>query len=152
MSVNYFATLATISSFVIITIHPKLHFEIPNSGAEWYVSHSPALCDTMANLSRILLLSIGVSGFMFQLLLTEGLQREKAGRATNLIVSCPILSLWLLLTHRPVRSDGLRRYHRARRLGNYTTTGELRWQRSDYWICCLGHFAEEDAHRAQAAC
>jgi hypothetical protein len=44
----------------------------------------------MADLSRILLLSIGVSGFMFQLLLTEGLQREKAGRATNLIVSCPI--------------------------------------------------------------
>ncbi|KAH7235577.1 hypothetical protein BKA59DRAFT_425583 [Fusarium tricinctum] len=68
VSVNYFATLATISSFVIITIHPRLHFEIPNSGAEW-----------------ILLLSIGVSGFMFQLLLTEGLQREKAGRATNLI-------------------------------------------------------------------
>jgi drug/metabolite transporter (DMT)-like permease len=92
VSVNYFATLATISSFVIITIHPRLHFEIPNSGAEWYVAHSPALCGTMANFSRILLLSIGVSGFMFQLLLTEGLQREKAGRATNLIVSCPILS------------------------------------------------------------
>ncbi|KAM0248971.1 hypothetical protein ACHAP5_003180 [Fusarium lateritium] len=69
VSVNYFATLATISSFVIITVHPKLHFEIPNSSAEW-----------------ILLLSIGVSGFMFQLLLTEGLQREKAGRATNLIM------------------------------------------------------------------
>ncbi|KAM0226580.1 hypothetical protein ACHAQD_000504 [Fusarium lateritium] len=68
VSVNYFATLATISSFVIITVHPRLHFEIPNSSAEW-----------------IVLLSIGVSGFMFQLLLTEGLQREKAGRATNLI-------------------------------------------------------------------
>ncbi|KAM0351719.1 hypothetical protein ACHAPU_002231 [Fusarium lateritium] len=68
VSVNYFASLATISSFVIITVHPKLHFEIPTSGAEW-----------------ILLLSIGVSGFLFQVLLTEGLQREKAGRATNLI-------------------------------------------------------------------
>lgn len=35
---------------------------------------------------RTLLLSIGISGFLLQLLLTEGLQREKAGRATNLIV------------------------------------------------------------------
>lgn len=35
---------------------------------------------------RCLLLSIGISGFLLQVLLTEGLQREKAGRATNLIV------------------------------------------------------------------
>ncbi|CAG7558771.1 unnamed protein product [Fusarium equiseti] len=68
VSVNYFAVLATVSSFIIITIHPDLQFEIPKSLAEWAV-----------------LLSIGVSGFLFQVLLTEGLQREKAGRATNLI-------------------------------------------------------------------
>ncbi|CEF76234.1 unnamed protein product [Fusarium graminearum] len=68
VSVNYFAVLATISSFLIITIHPDLQFEIPKSLAEWAI-----------------LLSIGVSGFLFQVLLTEGLQREKAGRATNLI-------------------------------------------------------------------
>ncbi|RBR18135.1 uncharacterized protein FIESC28_06201 [Fusarium coffeatum] len=68
VSVNYFAVLATVSSFLIITIHPDLQFEIPKSIAEWAV-----------------LLSIGVSGFLFQVLLTEGLQREKAGRATNLI-------------------------------------------------------------------
>ncbi|KAM5368105.1 hypothetical protein ACJZ2D_009709 [Fusarium nematophilum] len=68
VSVNYFATLATISSFLIIMIHPNLHFEIPKTAAEW-----------------TLLLSIGISGFLLQLLLTEGLQREKAGRATNLI-------------------------------------------------------------------
>ncbi|KAH7186178.1 uncharacterized protein B0J16DRAFT_288143 [Fusarium flagelliforme] len=68
VSVNYFAVLATVSSFLIITIHPDLQFEIPKSLAEWAV-----------------LLSIGVSGFLFQVLLTEGLQREKAGRATNLI-------------------------------------------------------------------
>jgi drug/metabolite transporter (DMT)-like permease len=36
---------------------------------------------------RLLLIYIGVSGFLLQFLLTEGLQREKAGRATNLIVS-----------------------------------------------------------------
>ncbi|KAL6918622.1 hypothetical protein FSST1_010117 [Fusarium sambucinum] len=68
VSVNYFAMLATVSSFLIITIHPELQFEIPKSLAEWAI-----------------LLSIGVSGFLFQVLLTEGLQREKAGRATNLI-------------------------------------------------------------------
>ncbi|KAJ4250946.1 hypothetical protein NW762_011596 [Fusarium torreyae] len=68
VSVNYFATLATVSSFLIIMIHPDLQFEIPTSAAEW-----------------VLLLSIGISGFLLQLLLTEGLQREKAGRATNLI-------------------------------------------------------------------
>ncbi|KAI1069486.1 hypothetical protein LB507_008594 [Fusarium sp. FIESC RH6] len=68
VSVNYFAVLATVGSFLIITIHPDLQFEIPKSLAEWAV-----------------LLSIGVSGFLFQVLLTEGLQREKAGRATNLI-------------------------------------------------------------------
>ncbi|KAF5024661.1 hypothetical protein F66182_3283 [Fusarium sp. NRRL 66182] len=68
VSVNYFATLATVSSFLIIMIHPDLQFEIPKTVAEW-----------------ILLLSIGISGFLLQLLLTEGLQREKAGRATNLI-------------------------------------------------------------------
>ncbi|CEI59958.1 hypothetical protein FVEN_g8238 [Fusarium venenatum] len=68
VSVNYFAVLATVSSFLIITIHPDLQFEIPKSLAEWAI-----------------LLSIGVSGFLFQVLLTEGLQREKAGRATNLI-------------------------------------------------------------------
>lgn len=40
-------------------------------------------------------MSIGLSGFLLQVLLTEGLQREKAGRATNLIVS-DNYTLWLL--------------------------------------------------------
>lgn len=42
---------------------------------------------------RFLLVAIGVAGFLLQFLLTEGLQREKAGRATNLIVrlSLPFL-------------------------------------------------------------
>ncbi|KAF4995840.1 hypothetical protein FDECE_12672 [Fusarium decemcellulare] len=68
VSVNYFATLATVSSALAILIHPDLQFEIPKTAVEW-----------------TLLLSIGISGFLLQLLLTEGLQRERAGRATNLI-------------------------------------------------------------------
>lgn len=38
---------------------------------------------------RGMLVAIGIAGFLLQFLLTEGLQREKAGRATNLIVSLP---------------------------------------------------------------
>lgn len=35
VSVNYFAVLATVSSFLIIMIHPGLHFEIPQTPAQW---------------------------------------------------------------------------------------------------------------------
>ncbi|KAK7393956.1 hypothetical protein QQX98_013260 [Neonectria punicea] len=78
VSVNYFATLATVSSFSIIMIHPDLHFEIPQTPVQW-----------------ILLCSIGISGFLLQVLLTEGLQREKAGRATNLIYTQMVFALIL---------------------------------------------------------
>jgi drug/metabolite transporter (DMT)-like permease len=98
VSVNYFAVLATVSSFLIIMIHPDLQFEVPKTVAEWYVIITGHF-DAQAHILRCLLLSIGISGFLLQLLLTEGLQREKAGRATNLIVSCfsSMLS-WPLLT------------------------------------------------------
>lgn len=86
VSVNYFAVLATVSSFLIIMIHPDLQFEIPKTIAEWYVIRTLSL-ESRTDIIRCLLLSIGISGFLLQLLLTEGLQREKAGRATNLIVS-----------------------------------------------------------------
>lgn len=39
VSVNYFAMIATIGSFVIIMAHPNLHFEIPQSTLQWYGSH-----------------------------------------------------------------------------------------------------------------
>jgi drug/metabolite transporter (DMT)-like permease len=68
VSVNYFAVMATVMSAAIILIHPDLKFEIPQTTAQW-----------------LLLISIGLSGFLLQVFLTEGLQREKAGRATNLI-------------------------------------------------------------------
>jgi drug/metabolite transporter (DMT)-like permease len=37
VSVNYFAVLATVSSFLIIVIHPDLQFEIPRTPGQWYV-------------------------------------------------------------------------------------------------------------------
>ncbi|ORY57011.1 uncharacterized protein BCR38DRAFT_450571 [Pseudomassariella vexata] len=76
VSVNYFAILATVGSFLILIIHPDLHFETPQNAAQW-----------------ILLVTIGVAGFLLQFLLTEGLQREKAGRATNLIYTQLVFAL-----------------------------------------------------------
>ncbi|PSN69552.1 hypothetical protein BS50DRAFT_598488 [Corynespora cassiicola Philippines] len=68
ISVNYFAGIATIGSTLIILIHPDLHFVIPQDLGQWG-----------------LVAVIGLTGFLLQFLLTEGLQREKAGRATNLL-------------------------------------------------------------------
>ncbi|KAI1094343.1 hypothetical protein F5B19DRAFT_490463 [Rostrohypoxylon terebratum] len=76
ISVNYFAVIATVVSFVAIMVLPDLHFEIPETAAQWS-----------------LLISIGVAGFLLQFLLTEGLQREKAGRATNLIYTQMVFAL-----------------------------------------------------------
>lgn len=67
ISVNYFAAIATLGSTLIILIHPDLHFVIPRDASQWG-----------------LIAIIGLTGFLLQFLLTEGLQREKAGRATNL--------------------------------------------------------------------
>ncbi|KAI1190412.1 DUF6-domain-containing protein [Nemania serpens] len=67
VSVNYFAVLSTIGSALIIMVHPDLHFILPQGAMQW-----------------TLLTIIGVAGFLLQFLLTEGLQREKAGRATNM--------------------------------------------------------------------
>ncbi|KAI0864666.1 hypothetical protein F4860DRAFT_463049 [Xylaria cubensis] len=67
ISVNYFAMMSTIGSALIILIHPGLHFILPDGAMQW-----------------TLLVIIGVAGFLLQFLLTEGLQREKGGRATNM--------------------------------------------------------------------
>ncbi|KAH7035889.1 uncharacterized protein B0I36DRAFT_319307 [Microdochium trichocladiopsis] len=67
VSVNYFAVVATLGSALVILVHPDLHFVLPRGVLQW-----------------TLLTIIGVAGFLLQFLLTEGLQREKGGRATNL--------------------------------------------------------------------
>jgi drug/metabolite transporter (DMT)-like permease len=67
ISVNYFAFIATLGSTIVILVHPDLHFVMPKSPSQWG-----------------LIAIIGLFGFLLQFLLTEGLQREKGGRATNL--------------------------------------------------------------------
>ncbi|OAA53682.1 Drug/metabolite transporter [Cordyceps fumosorosea ARSEF 2679] len=68
VSVNYFAVTATVLSAAVLLLHPTVGFQAPQTLPQW-----------------LLLLSIGLSGFLLQVLLTEGLQRERAGRATNMI-------------------------------------------------------------------
>ncbi|KAI0550906.1 DUF6-domain-containing protein [Xylaria curta] len=76
ISVNYFAMMSTIGSALIILIHPDLHFILPDGAMQW-----------------TLLVIIGVAGFLLQFLLTEGLQREKGGRATNMMYFQMVLVL-----------------------------------------------------------
>jgi drug/metabolite transporter (DMT)-like permease len=68
ISVNYFAGIATLGSALVLLVHPDLHFVIPRGLTQWS-----------------LIAVIGLTGFLLQFLLTEGLQREKGGRATNLV-------------------------------------------------------------------
>ncbi|KAJ4371909.1 hypothetical protein N0V86_008463 [Didymella sp. IMI 355093] len=76
ISVNYFAAIATLGSAAVLLIHPDLHFVMPESAGQW-----------------VLIAVIGLTGFLLQFLLTEGLQREKAGRATNLMYLQLVLAL-----------------------------------------------------------
>ncbi|KAF2971968.1 hypothetical protein GQX73_g1558 [Xylaria multiplex] len=76
ISVNYFAGLSTLVSALIILVHPDIHFVLPQGALQWS-----------------LLLVIGVAGFLLQFLLTEGLQREKGGRATNMTYFQMVLAL-----------------------------------------------------------
>ncbi|KAM3550940.1 hypothetical protein MY1884_007988 [Beauveria asiatica] len=76
VSVNYFAVIGTVVSCGVLLIHPSIGFQTPQSTPQW-----------------LLLLSIGVSGFLLQVLLTEGLQRERAGRATNMIYTQLVTAL-----------------------------------------------------------
>ncbi|KAK7206585.1 hypothetical protein BZA70DRAFT_293994 [Myxozyma melibiosi] len=68
ISVNYFAIWCTIISCIALIATPSIGFVFPSTILQW-----------------VLLLSIGVCGFLYQFLLTAGLQREKAGRAGNML-------------------------------------------------------------------
>ncbi|TQV92407.1 hypothetical protein V2A60_007099 [Cordyceps javanica] len=76
VSVNYFAVTSTVFSCAVLLLHPTIGFQTPRSVPQW-----------------LLLLSIGLSGFLLQVLLTEGLQRERAGRATNMIYTQLVTAL-----------------------------------------------------------
>ncbi|KAK9237419.1 hypothetical protein V1525DRAFT_426289 [Lipomyces kononenkoae] len=68
ISVNYFAIMCTIVSSCALGFSPSLDFVLPQAAWQW-----------------ALLFGIGICGFCYQFLLTAGLQREKAGRAGNML-------------------------------------------------------------------
>ncbi|CAR29630.1 hypothetical protein ZYGR_0AD03140 [Zygosaccharomyces rouxii] len=65
ISVAYFSLTVTIVSSIGILVIPSMQFSWPHGSRQWF-----------------LLINLGVCGFIFQLLLTMGIQRERAGRGS----------------------------------------------------------------------
>lgn len=68
MSVGYFALLASLGSGIALLAIPGIGFQMPRSAREW-----------------ILLVAMGVFGFILQFLLTAGLQLDKSSKATSML-------------------------------------------------------------------
>ena len=68
LSVNYFAAWTTLMSALILLLYPGVDFQLPANLRQWG-----------------LLIFLGVSGFIMQILFTAGLQQEKNSRATNMV-------------------------------------------------------------------
>lgn len=78
ISVNYFSTWCTIVSLFALFAVPSVGGIIwPRTAVQW-----------------VLLVGIGVSGFVMQFLLTAGLQLEKASRATNMVYAQMLFALF----------------------------------------------------------
>ncbi|KAL1870405.1 hypothetical protein VTK73DRAFT_2643 [Phialemonium thermophilum] len=74
VSVNYFSTCCTVVSTTVLFLapllnvgQPEIHFALPVSGRQW-----------------LLLVSLGISGFIMQFMVTAGLGGEKSNRATTM--------------------------------------------------------------------
>ncbi|CCK72132.1 DMT family transporter KNAG_0J00490 [Huiozyma naganishii CBS 8797] len=65
MSVSYFSLITLIVSIIGVLTIPSMKFQMPHSSKEW-----------------LLFANLGISGFCFQLMLTMGIQRERAGRGS----------------------------------------------------------------------
>ncbi|KAH8657381.1 hypothetical protein BGZ60DRAFT_493505 [Tricladium varicosporioides] len=76
ISVTYFSTLATVGSALALIFVPGISFTLPHGPREW-----------------ILLLLLGVLGFVLQFLLTTGLQMDKSSRATSMLYTQVLFAL-----------------------------------------------------------
>jgi drug/metabolite transporter (DMT)-like permease len=79
--VNFFATTTLIVSFLGLILIPHLGFKVPKNGKQWF-----------------LFFALGISGFFMQFLLTEGIQREKASRASMMLYSQMLYSVMWEIT------------------------------------------------------
>lgn len=68
ISVSYFAMISTVGSTTALLIIPGIRFTMPQDALEW-----------------ILLILLGVLGFVLQFLLTVGLQLDKSSKATSML-------------------------------------------------------------------
>jgi drug/metabolite transporter (DMT)-like permease len=76
LSVNYFAIVSTVGSTLILLITPNISFVMPKSSREW-----------------ILLVLLGILGFILQFLLTAGLQLDKSSKATSMLYTQVLFAL-----------------------------------------------------------
>ena len=76
ISINYFALLGTVSSAVMLLAVPGIGFEMPRDARQW-----------------ILLLFLGILGFVLQFLLTTGLQLDRSSKATSMLYTQVIFAL-----------------------------------------------------------
>ncbi|KAH6671158.1 hypothetical protein B0J14DRAFT_640165 [Halenospora varia] len=76
ISVTYFSILATVGSALALLFVPGISFTMPHGPREW-----------------ILLLLLGVLGFVLQFLLTAGLQMDKSSRATSMLYTQVLFAL-----------------------------------------------------------
>lgn len=76
ISVSYFAFIATLLSTLFLLLLPGISFTLPSSTREW-----------------LLLLILGIQGFILQFLLTAGLQADKSSKATSMLYAQIIFAL-----------------------------------------------------------
>lgn len=76
ISVNYFAALGTFGSAAALLVIPGMEFTAPASTREW-----------------VLLLLLGVLGFVLQFLLTAGLQLDRSSKATSMLYTQVLFAL-----------------------------------------------------------
>lgn len=82
ISVNYFAALGTAGSACALILIPGIGFTPPQHLSDW-----------------VLLLSLGVLGFILQFLLTAGLQLDKSSKATSMLYAQVLFALafdWII--------------------------------------------------------
>lgn len=65
LSVSYFSLIVTIISIAGVALVPSMHIQMPSNTKQW-----------------LLFANLGICGFIFQYLLTMGIQRERAGRGS----------------------------------------------------------------------
>ncbi|KAL9045942.1 MAG: hypothetical protein Q9214_001105 [Letrouitia sp. 1 TL-2023] len=74
--INYFAAMATLIATLVLLFVPGMDFKLPQGLKQW-----------------ALLASLGICGFLMQLMLTAGLTYEKSSRATNIVYTQMLFAL-----------------------------------------------------------